>query len=145
MISTGRAIDILLVEDNPGDVRLTVEAFKDGHILNTIHHVTDGVEAMSFLNREEGYADAPKPDIVLLDLNLPRMKGQEVLSRMRQQETLKRIPVVALTTSSAKEDVDRCYALGANAYIVKPVEFDKFLEVVKSFQQFWLCVVTLPD
>ena len=144
-MESSKPIDILLVEDNPGDVRLTVEAFKDGHVLNTLHHVKDGVDALAFLNNEGEFANSPKPDIVLLDLNLPRMKGQDVLSHMRQDDRFKRIPVVALTTSNAKDDIDRCYALGANAYIVKPVEFDKFIQVVNTFQQFWLKVVTLPD
>jgi CheY-like chemotaxis protein len=139
-----RPIEILLVEDNPGDARLTFEALKDGRIVNNIHHVTDGEQAMQFLRKQGPFVDAPTPDIVLLDLNLPRKNGREVLQDMKTEETLRGIPVVALTTSSARDDVNACYALGANAYVVKPVEFDRFLDVVRAFEDFWLKSAALP-
>lgn len=139
-----RAVEILLVEDNPGDARLTFEALKDASVANRIHHVVDGEQAMAFLRKQGPYAEVPTPDIVLLDLNLPRKNGREVLTEMKSDSVLKVIPVVTLTTSSAHEDVKTCYSLGANAYIVKPVEFDQFLSVVKSFESFWLEVVILP-
>ncbi len=139
-----RPVEILLVEDNPGDARLTFEALKEGRIVNNVHHVTDGDQALQFLRHEGPYHDAPTPDIVLLDLNLPRRNGREVLGEIKQDPALKSIPVVALTTSSARDDINACYALGANAYVVKPVEFDRFLEAVRSFEMFWLNVVALP-
>lgn len=139
-----RPVEILLVEDNPGDARLTFEALKEGRIVNNVHHVTDGDQALQFLRREGPYHDAPSPDIVLLDLNLPRRNGREVLGEIKQDPALRSIPVVALTTSSARDDINACYALGANAYVVKPVEFDRFLEAVRSFEMFWLNVVALP-
>lgn len=140
-----RPAEILLVEDNPGDARLTFEALKSsGTSTNHIHHVSDGEQAMRFLRRQDPYANAPVPDVVLLDLNLPRKNGREVLQEVKSDPVLRSIPVVALTTSSARDDVNSCYALGANAYIVKPVEFDRFLDVVKSFESFWLQTVSLP-
>lgn len=139
-----RPVEILLIEDNPGDARLTFEALKDGMSMNNVHHITDGEQAMQFLRRQGPYVDAPTPDIVLLDLNLPRKNGREVLQDMKSDPALQSIPVVALTTSSARDDVNACYALGANAYVVKPVEFDRFLDVVRAFESFWLSAAVLP-
>jgi CheY-like chemotaxis protein len=136
--------DILLVEDNSGDVRLTREAFKEGQIQNTLHVVTDGVEAMDFLAQRADYADAPLPDIVLLDLNLPRKNGDEVLEDIRDDPSLRHIPVIVLTSSQAEEDVVKSYELCANAYLTKPVDPDKFTEVVRTFEEFWLSIVRLP-
>ncbi len=142
---TGRPIEIMLVEDNPGDVRLTEEALKEGKVNNRLSVVEDGVEAMAFLRREDGYADASRPDLILLDLNLPRKDGREVLAEMKSDAELKRIPVVVLTTSEADEDVIRTYDYHANCYITKPVELDKFINVVKSIEDFWLTIVKLPS
>lgn len=139
-----RSIEILLVEDNPGDVRLTQEALKEGKVHNRLHVVGDGVEAMAFLRREGRYADAVRPDLILLDLNLPRKDGREVLAEIKQDALLKVIPVVVLTTSSAEEDVLRSYNLHANCYIVKPVDLDQFIRAVKFIDDFWLTVVKLP-
>lgn len=139
-----RPIEILLIEDNPGDARLTFEALRDGRFTSNIHHVTDGEQALLYLRKEGPFVDAVSPDIVLLDLNLPRKNGREVLEDMKGDQTLRSIPVVALTTSSARDDINACYALGANAYIVKPVEFDRFVEAVRSFEEFWLKIVALP-
>lgn len=136
--------DILLVEDNPGDIRLTKEAFKEGQIHNTLHVVTDGIEALEFLHQRGDYADASEPDIVLLDLNLPRKDGDEVLAEMRDDPSLNHIPVIVLTSSSAEEDVATSYELQANAFLTKPVDPSEFVEVVKSFEQFWLSIVRLP-
>ena len=136
--------DILLVEDNPGDVRLTQEAFKEGQIQNRLHVVTDGVEAMSFLNQSGDFADAPRPDIILLDLNLPRKNGDEVLEEIREDPILRPIPVIVLTSSQAEEDVVKSYNLCANAYLTKPVDPDRFTAVVRTFEEFWLSVVRLP-
>ena len=140
----GKALEILLVEDNPADVRLTQEAFRDGKIHNTLAVVKDGVEAMEFLRRQGRFKDVPRPDIILLDLNLPRKDGREVLEEIKSDEILKRIPVVVLTTSKAEEDVVRTYNLHANCYVTKPVDLEKFIVVVKSIDVFWLTVVTLP-
>jgi len=136
--------DILLVEDNPGDVRLTEEAFREGQIKNTLHVVNDGVGAMEFLRRHGEYADAPRPDIVLLDLNLPRKDGDEVLDEIRDDSDLEAIPVVVLTSSEAQEDIVQSYELQANAFLTKPVDPEEFIEVVRTFQEFWLSVVRLP-
>ncbi|QLD91016.1 response regulator [Natronomonas salina] len=141
----GDPAQILLVEDNPGDVRLTQEAFKEGQIDNDLHVVEDGVEALDFLFKRGEYADAPCPDIVLLDLNLPRKNGDEVLEEMRADETLQYVPVVVLTSSEAQEDVVKSYELNANAYLTKPVDPVDFIEVVQSFEQFWLSIVRLPE
>ena len=138
-------VDILLVEDNPGDVRLTQEAFKEGHIDNTLHVATDGTEALSFLFQRGEHADAPRPDIVLLDLNLPRKDGDEVLEELRADPDLRRIPVIVLTSSKAHEDIERSYERSANAYLTKPVDPDEFVDVVRSLERFWLSIVTLPD
>ena len=137
-------IDVLLVEDDPGDVLLIREAFADNKVRNRLHVVSDGVEAIEFLRREGPYADAPQPDLVLLDLNLPRKDGREVLAEVKGDETLRHIPVVVLTTSKAEEDVLRSYKLHANAYVTKPVDFDRFIEVVRQIDEFFVTVVKLP-
>ena len=142
--SIGRTIEILLVEDNAGDVRLTKEALKEGRVLNHLNAVEDGVEALAYLRKEGVYADRPRPDLILLDLNLPRKDGREVLAEIKQDPTLRRIPVVILTTSSAEEDILRSYGLYANCYITKPVGLDEFISVIKSIQDFWFTVVVLP-
>jgi two-component system, chemotaxis family, response regulator Rcp1 len=139
-----RGIELLLVEDNPGDVRLTKEALKDAKILNNLNVVNDGVEAMAFLHREGKYADAPRPELILLDLNLPKKSGREVLAEIKSEPHLKRIPVVVLTSSAAEQDIIRSYNLHANCYITKPVDLDQFIRVVKSIEEFWLTVVKLP-
>ena len=137
-------IEILLVEDNAADVRLTREALKDAKVRNRLHVAADGVEAMAFLRREGRHADAPRPDLVLLDLNLPKKDGREVLEESKQDPGLQNIPVVILTTSQAEEDVFRSYQLHANAYVTKPVDLERFLEVVRSIESFWLEIVRLP-
>jgi len=139
-----RPIEILMVEDNPGDIRLTVEALKEAKVRNNLHTVEDGVEALAFLRREGRYAEAPRPDLVLLDLNLPKMNGREVLAVIKEDPDLRRIPVVILTVSQAEQDIVKSYNLHANCYITKPVDLDQFLEVVKSIENFWLTVVMLP-
>jgi CheY-like chemotaxis protein len=144
MSSIGRPIEVLLVEDSPGDVRLTREALKEGKIRNNLSHVPDGVEAMAFLRHEGQYADVPKPDIVLLDLNMPRKDGREVLAEMKADARLKRIPVVVLTTSEAEQDILKTYDLHANCYITKPVDLDQFISIVRSVENFWLQLVKLP-
>jgi chemotaxis family two-component system response regulator Rcp1 len=136
-------IEILLVEDNPGDVRLTQEALRDAKVQNTLHVASDGIEATSFLWRQGKYADAPRPDLILLDLNLPKKGGREVLAEIKLDPSLKSIPVVVLTTSAAEEDILRSYQLHANCYITKPVDLDQFLKVVKSIDSFWLTIVRL--
>ena len=140
----GRQIEVLLVEDDPGDVLMTKEAFEDYKIQNTLHVVNDGVEAMDFLRRQGEYADAPRPDLVLLDLNLPRMDGREVLQAIKSDPELASIPVVVLTTSEAEEDVLRSYSLHANAYVTKPVDFERFIQVVRQIDDFFVSVVRLP-
>ncbi len=140
----GRPAEILLVEDNAGDVRLTKEAFKENKLLNKLHVVRDGIEALAFLHREGKYADASHPDLILLDLNMPRKDGREVLAEIKADKDLRRIPVVVLTVSEAEEDILRSYNLNANCYITKPVDLDQFVRVVKSVQGFWLSIVTLP-
>jgi two-component system, chemotaxis family, response regulator Rcp1 len=137
-------IDILLVEDNPGDARLTREALRDAKVRNNLHIVADGVEAIAFLRREGRYAEAPSPDLILLDLNLPKKDGREVLDEIKRDQGLRHIPVVVLTTSQAEKDILESYRLQAAAYVTKPVDLDQFLEVVKSIEQFWLQVVRLP-
>lgn len=141
----GEPIDILLVEDNPGDVRLAQEVFKDSKIRNDLHVVYDGVEAMSFLRHEGQYKNAPKPDIILLDLNLPKKTGHEVLADIKSDNDLKRIPVVILTVSKDEEDILKSYNLFANCFITKPVDLHQFLNVVKSIEDFWLTIVRLPQ
>lgn len=139
-----RIIDILLVEDSPADVLITREALTEARLLNTIHVAEDGVEALAFLRRQGRFADAPRPDLILLDLNLPRKNGREVLAEIKADEALKLIPVVVLTTSSAEEDIIHSYNLHANCYVIKPVEFDSFVKAVQSIRQFWFTIVTLP-
>lgn len=140
----GKPIEILLVEDNPGDIRLTREGLKEGRIFNNLSVVEDGVAAMAFLRREGEYADAPHPDLILLDLNLPKKDGREVLKEIKSDPKLRRIPVVILTTSRAEEDIKGTYNQHANCYITKPVNFDQFVNVVKSIEDFWLTIVRLP-
>lgn len=137
-------IQILLVEDNPGDVRLTVEALKDAKVYNKLHVVEDGVLALEFLHQRGAYQDAPRPDLVLLDLNLPRKNGREVLADIKTDDRLKTIPVVILTTSQAEEDVLKAYSLHANCYITKPVDFIQFTNIVRTIEEFWLTIVLLP-
>jgi len=137
-------VEILLVEDNPGDVRLTKEALREGKVYSTLHWAKDGVEALEFLRRQGPHANAPRPDIILLDLNLPKKDGREVLSEIKSDDQLKHIPVVVLTTSKAEEDILRSYELHANCYVTKPVDLDQFIRVVQSIDRFWLTVVTLP-
>jgi len=142
--NAGEPVEILLVEDNAGDYRLTKEALKEGKVYNNLHWTQDGVEALDFLNRRGKHASAPRPDIILLDLNLPKKDGREVLSEIKRDEDLRKIPVVILTTSKAEEDVLKSYDLHANCYVTKPVDLDKFIVVVQSIDRFWLTVVTLP-
>jgi CheY-like chemotaxis protein len=139
------AIEVLLVEDDPGDVLMTREAFEQHKLRNTLHVVSDGVEALSFLRQEGDYADVPRPDLVLLDLNLPRKDGREVLAEIKADPQLRRTPVVVLTTSEAEEDVLRSYDLHANAYVAKPVDFDQFIDVVRRIDSFFVTVVKLPN
>ncbi len=139
-----RPVEILLVEDNAADVRLTVEALKEGKVRNHLTVAQDGVVAMQVLKREGQYRQARRPDLVLLDLNLPRMDGRELLARIKEDADLKRIPVVVLTTSKAEEDIVRSYNLHANCYITKPVDLERFIQVVRSIDEFWLTVVKLP-
>ena len=141
----GKPIEILLVEDNPGDVRLTREAFKSNKITNNLYVVRDGVEAMLFLRQEGDYSDVPRPDLILLDLNLPKKDGREVLAEIKQDGELKTIPVVILTTSSAEEDIIKSYGLHANCYITKPANLAEFIDVMKAIEYFWLKVVKLPS
>jgi chemotaxis family two-component system response regulator Rcp1 len=142
--TSAATIDVLLVEDSPGDVRLTREALKDAKVHISLHVASDGAEAMAFLERKGEHSDAPRPDLILLDLNLPKKDGREVLAEIKQSPTLKSIPVVVLTTSASEEDILRSYLLHANCYITKPVDLDGFLKVVKSIDSFWLSVVKLP-
>jgi two-component system, chemotaxis family, response regulator Rcp1 len=137
-------IEILLVEDSPGDIRLTQEVLKEGKVYNHLNVVQDGVQAMAFLHKEPPYEDTPLPDLILLDLNLPRRNGQEVLELIKADEKLRRIPVVVLTTSRAEEDIIRAYDLHANCYIAKPIDLDHFIQVIKSIEEFWLTIVRLP-
>ena len=139
-----RAIEILLVEDNPGDVRLTREALKGSKVLNHLNVVEDGVAALDYLHKVAPYENVVRPDIVLLDLNLPKKDGREVLGTIKASPLLKTIPVVILTTSQAEEDVLRAYHLNANCYVSKPVDFDQFMRIVQTIEEFWLTVVTLP-
>ncbi|HEV2392187.1 MAG TPA: response regulator [Verrucomicrobiae bacterium] len=140
----GDVVEILLVEDSPSDTELTIEALREAKVRNHLSIVEDGVEAMDFLHRRGGYADEPRPDLIMLDLNLPRKDGRQVLAEIKGNETLKNIPVVVLTTSRAEQDVLRAYNLHANCYITKPVDFGQFLKVIRSIESFWLFVVTLP-
>ncbi len=144
MTPYGKPVEILLVEDNPADVRLMMEALKDSKVNNKLHVVEDGVEAMSYLRREGKYANSDHPDIILLDLNLPKKSGIEVLSEVKGDDELKKIPVVVLTTSRAEEDIVKSYNLHANCYITKPVDLEQFIKVVRTTEDFWLTIVKLP-
>ena len=145
LIGTGAVpIEVLLVEDSPGDVRLTREAFKDAKVHINLHVASDGAEAMAFLGREGEYSNAPRPDLILLDLNLPKKDGREVLAELKESPALKCIPVVILTTSASEADIQGSYQRHANCYITKPVDLEGFLKVVKSIDDFWLSVVKLP-
>jgi len=141
----GREIEILLVEDNPGDARLTIEALKEANVQNKLKHLSDGLEAMLYLRREGPHATARRPHLILLDLNLPRKDGRQVLAEIKSDEKLKRIPVIVLTTSQAQEDISRAYDLNANCYVPKPLDLGQFLKVVKTIEAFWLTVVKLPS
>jgi CheY-like chemotaxis protein len=141
----GRAAEFLLVEDNPGDVRLTCEALTESKVKNNLSIVGDGMEAMAFLHREGKYADAPRPDVILLDLNLPKKNGLEVLAEIKADSSLKRIPVVIITSSEAEQDVLRTYDLHVNCYVNKPVDLEQFIKVVQSIETFWLTIVKLPS
>ncbi|MEI8202714.1 MAG: response regulator [Bacteroidota bacterium] len=139
-----KPIEILMVDDNRGDIRLAMEAIKDAKVTNNIHVVYDGIEAMAFLRKEGIYAEMPRPDIILLDLNMPRKDGREVLEEIKTDPELKRIPVVILTVSQAEEDIIKSYDLHANCYISKPVDLDQFVKIVKSLENFWFTIVKLP-
>lgn len=145
LLHSAGAITILLVEDNPGDVRLTKEALKDGKLAVNLHVVQNGVEAMVFLRREGEYADAPRPDLIFLDLNLPKKDGREVLAEIKSNDGLKNIPVVVLTSSEADTDIAKCYNLHANCYITKPVDMEQFATVVQTVENFWFTIVKLPE
>jgi len=140
-----RPIEILLVEDNAGDARLATEALREAKVHNNLYWVPDGEEALAFLRREGAHAQAARPDLILLDLNLPRKDGREVLQEIKADPGLRRIPVVVLTTSQAEEDILRAYNLNANCYISKPVDLDQFIKVVRSIEDFWLSIVKLPS
>ena len=137
-------VEILLIEDNPGDVRLTMEALKEAKVINNLTVLKDGMEALAFLRREGPYAKAPRPHLILLDLNLPKKDGREVLAEVKADEALKRIPVVVLTTSEDEQDVLKSYNLHANCYVTKPVDLERFIKVVRSIEDFWLGIVVLP-
>lgn len=139
-----RPVEILLVEDSPGDVKLTEEALRDAEVPNNLHVARDGEEAMRFLRREGPFADAPRPDLILLDLNLPRMDGREVLARLKADDALRPIPVIILTTSQSEDDIAEAYNLAANCYVAKPVDLDEFLDVVRAIDDFWLTIVKPP-
>jgi CheY-like chemotaxis protein len=140
----GEPVDILLVEDNPGDARLMQEALAEGKIRNRLHVVTDGVEALAYLRRQASFAHADRPDLILLDLNMPRQDGRQVLAEIKKDEDLRRIPVVILSSSQAEADVARAYDLHANCYITKPLDVEQLISVVKSIEDFWLTIVRLP-
>ena len=142
--TAARTVEILLVEDSPGDIRLTQEALKDAKMLNNLSVCTDGEEGMAFLRREGQYSDAPRPDLILLDLNMPKKDGREVLAEIKNDQLLRRIPVVMLTTSTAERDILASYDLHANCYITKPVDLDQFITVVQTIEDFWLTIVKLP-
>ena len=140
-----KPVEILLAEDNPGDVVLTEKALKQGKLANNLHVTTDGVEALQFLRQKGEYADAVQPDLILLDLNMPRKDGQDVLEELQADEALCRIPVVVLTSSESEEDIARSYELNANAYLTKPVDFDGFIEIIDRIEEFWFQVVKFPE
>ncbi len=141
---SGNPVKILLVEDNPGDIRLTKEALREGKVNNEMYIATDGLEALAFLNQEGQYADVPRPDVVLLDLNLPLMNGVEILAKIKADPHLKRIPVIVLTTSEDERDILKSYDLHANAYVTKPVDLERFIEIIGQIEGFWLTIVKLP-
>ena len=143
-MQTNNEIEILLVEDNPADARLTIEAFKSSSSAHSLRHARDGVEALEFLRREGEFSSARKPDLILLDLNMPRKDGRQLLSEIKTDQNLRSIPVVVLTTSQAQEDIERAYSLYANCYVCKPLEFDDFTRIVKIIEDFWLGTVRLP-
>jgi CheY-like chemotaxis protein len=143
--NNGRPVEILLVEDNEGDIGLVEEVFEEGRINNNLNITEDGEEAMEFLRKEGEFANSPRPDLILLDLNLPKKDGREVLEEIKEDENLRRIPVVVLTTSKAEKDILKSYDMHANSYITKPVDFDQFIKVIKSIEDFWLEVVKLPE
>ncbi|MBD2089839.1 response regulator [Microcoleus sp. FACHB-1515] len=145
MSRTGRPIEILLVEDSPGDVRLTQEVLQEGKIHNHLSVVADGIQALDFLHKKAPYTNTPHSDLILLDLNLPKKDGREVLEEIKSDPHLRRIPIVILTTSEAEEDIIKAYDLHANCYIAKPIDLDQFIQVVKSIEQFWLTIVKLPQ
>ena len=140
-----RPMEILLVDDNPGDVRLTAEALRDGEVENRLHTAKDGMEAMAFLRRKGRYIDAPRPDLILLDLNMPRMNGRQVLAEIKEDSALKHIPVVILTGSREMDDIVKTYDLHANCYVTKPIDFEQFIMMMKSITDFWLSIVKLPS
>ena len=143
-MKTNNNIEILLVEDNPGDVRLTLEALKAGKIYNKVNVLTDGEQAVAYLKRKNGFAERPLPDLILLDLNLPRLSGREVLEIIKDDDELKHIPVIILTTSKAEDDILKSYQHHANCYITKPVDFEQFLIVIKKLEDFWFSIVKIP-
>ena len=144
MVKENRPINILLIEDNPGDVRLTQEAFKEGKVSTNLDIAMDGVEAIKFLRKEDSYANVATPDLILLDLNLPKRDGREVLKEIKADEELKRIPIVILTTSNAEQDIIKSYNLHVNCYINKPVDYDKFFDIIQKIEDFWLKTAILP-
>jgi CheY-like chemotaxis protein len=143
-LKTARPIEILLIEDSPSDAALTIEALQAGKIVNNLKHVADGVEAMAYLRKQGRFAESSRPDLIMLDLNLPKKDGREVLQELKSDPSLKFIPIIVLTTSRADKDVLQSYALNANCFITKPVDFRQFVDVVRSIERFWLSVVTLP-
>src|SRR2546423_11297131 len=145
MVSESKAIEILLVEDNPGDARLAWEAIREARVCNNLRWVADGVEALAYLRREGKFVEVQRPDLILLDLNLPRKDGREVLAEIKNDESLRLIPVVVLTTSQAEEDILKAYHLNANCYISKPVDLERFIKVVSAIENFWLTIVKLPS
>ena len=144
-MENSKLVEILLVDDNPGDAMLTQEAFKDGKVKNNLHIVYDGVEATDFLFKRNKYANAPRPDLIILDLNLPKKNGKEVLAEIKTDDSLKKIPVIILTISKAEEDIVKSYELHANCFLTKPIDLNKFFDVVRSIEDFWLTLVKLPD
>ena len=144
METAAKPIEILLVEDNEGDARLAREALQDSKVINNIHHVPDGIEAMDFLYHKGRYKNVPRPDLILLDLNLPRKDGREILAEIKKDDNLKIIPVVILTISNDEQDIIKTYNLHVNCFITKPIDFDQFLKVIHSIEDFWLTIVKLP-
>jgi CheY-like chemotaxis protein len=145
MTAAGKPVEILLAEDNPGDITLTKKALERNKLANNLHVVTDGVEALEFLRQEGEYTDKPRPDLILLDLDMPRKDGRDVLEELEDDDDLRRIPVVVLTSSEAEEDIAKSYQLNANAYVTKPVDFDGFSEIVNRIENFWFKIVTFPE